>query len=122
MTLRAVEEIRFDSAFMFRYSPRQGTAAYRLPDDIPDNEKIRRLSRLINLQKRISFEKNQEELGKSRSVLVDGCSRRSQSVLKGKTGGNKTVLFTGPESLIGAIKTVRITSADAWTLHGELEN
>lgn len=122
MTLRAVEEIRFDSAFMFRYSPRQGTAAYRLPDDIPDNEKIRRLSRLINLQKRISFEKNQEELGKSRSVLVDGFSRRSQSVLKGKTEGNKTVLFTGPESLIGAIKTVRITSADAWTLHGELEN
>ena len=120
MTLRAVEEIQFDSAFMFRYSPREGTSAAKLKDDIPDPEKIRRLTGLIDLQKSISFQKNQSEIGKIRSVLIDGRSRRSNMVLKGKTEGNKTLLLDGDESLIGTIKNVRVTSADSWTLHGEL--
>lgn len=120
ITLRAVEEIQFDSAFMFRYSRREGTSAAKFEDDIPDSEKIRRLVGLIDIQKKVSFQKNQSEIGKTRSVLIEGHSRRSDAVLRGKTEGNKTLLLNGDESLIGTIKNVRVTSSDSWTLHGEL--
>jgi tRNA-2-methylthio-N6-dimethylallyladenosine synthase len=120
MTLEAVRTIAFDSAFMFRYSVREGTAAAALADDIPESEKIRRLVGLINLQKETCLLKNQAEIGKIRSVLVDGLSRRSEKVLKGKTEGNKTILFAGGPELIGAIRKVRVCRADSWTLHGEL--
>ena len=119
-TLTAVEEIQFDSAFMFRYSPREGTPAYGMQDDIPHPEKIRRLTKLIELQKKVSHDKNQSEIGKVRSVLVDGFSRRDGSVLKGKTEGNKTILFNGHKDDVGKIKNVRVRSADSWTLHGEV--
>jgi tRNA-2-methylthio-N6-dimethylallyladenosine synthase len=122
MTLDAVKSIGFDSAFMFRYSPRAGTKADRFEDDVPEEEKIHRLNGLIELQKKVAFEKNQSEVGKTRAVLVDGSSRRSKSVLKGKTEGNKTVLFDGMPSLIGTIQGILITSADSWTLHGRLDN
>ncbi len=122
LTLTAVEKIKFDSAFMFRYSPREGTAAYRFDDDVPDPVKIRRLTKLINLQKKISYEKNQEEIGRIRSVLVDGFSRRSNALLKGKTEGYKTILFAGEPSLLGTIQNIRVTSADSWTLHGDREH
>lgn len=119
MTLAAVEEIGFDSAFMFRYSSREGTAAAGFADDVSEEDKIRRLTRLINLQKDISFKRNQAEPGKIRSVLVDGFSRRDRRLLKGKTEGNKTILFEGNEALIGTIQNIRVVSADSWTLHGE---
>jgi tRNA-2-methylthio-N6-dimethylallyladenosine synthase len=119
MTLDAVRAVMFDSAFMFRYSAREGTAAATFKDDIPEGEKIRRLAGLINLQKEVAFEKNQTEVGKRRSVLVDGFSRRSSKILKGKTGGNKTILFDGDKELIGTIQQIKVTSADSWTLHGE---
>lgn len=119
MTLDAVGAVKFDSAFMFRYSVREGTAAAKFDDDVPEKDKIARLVGLINLQKDVAFEKNQSEVGKIRSVLVDGFSRRSNNILKGKTGGNKTILFDGHEELIGTIQKIRVTSADSWTLHGE---
>jgi len=119
-TLEAVEKIRFDSAFMFRYSPREGTEAAGYEDDVPENEKIRRLVKLINLQKKIAFDKNQEEIGKIRSVLIDDFSRRDKDYLKGKTEGNKTILFKAPSDLIGTIQNVRVLQADSWTLHGEI--
>jgi tRNA-2-methylthio-N6-dimethylallyladenosine synthase len=120
-TLNAVESIGFDSAFMFRYSVREGTAAADFEDDVPEEEKIRRLNGLIELQKKVSFQKNQSEVGKVRLVLVDGFSRRDANILKGKTGGNKTLLFSGDPDIIGSIRNVRVTSADSWTLHGDLE-
>ncbi|UCD16605.1 MAG: TRAM domain-containing protein, partial [Candidatus Zixiibacteriota bacterium] len=120
MTLDVVQEIRFDSAFMFRYSVREGTSAARLVDDIPEPEKIRRLTELIKLQKTISCEKNQEEIGQSRAVLIDGTSRRDRAVLKGKTEGNKTLLFKAGPEYIGTIQNITVTAADSWTLHGEL--
>lgn len=119
-TLKAVEEIGFDSAFMFRYSMREGTAAARLVDDVPEDEKIDRLKRLITLQKNVAFRKNQDEIGKIRKVLIDGRSRRSDQILKGKTEGHKTVLVPGNTSLIGTIQKTRIISADSWTLQGQL--
>ncbi len=119
MTLDAVEKVRYDSAFMFRYSPREGTRAAKMEDDIPEEDKIRRLSELIKLQKKVAFDKNQKELGKIRSVLVDDHSRRDKKILKGKTEGNKTILFEGPSDMIGTIKNIKVVSADSWTLHGE---
>jgi tRNA-2-methylthio-N6-dimethylallyladenosine synthase len=121
MTLNAVETIRFDSAFMFRYSSRAGTKAAELTDDVPEGIKISRLTSLINLQKKISYEKNQDEIGRVRSVLVDGFSRRSRNILRGKTEGNKTILFGGDPKLIGTIMNIRVNSADSWTLRGEPE-
>ncbi len=121
-TLDAVKLIKYDSAFMFRFSPRDGTAAAEFEDDIPEPEKIRRLTELIALQKEVAFRKNQSEVGKTRSVLVDGVSRRSQDILKGKTEGNKTILFKAPPEYIGTIKNIKVESADSWTLHGQLVN
>jgi len=120
MTLDAVNGVRFDSAFMFRYSVREGTSAAGFDDDVPEEEKINRLNELINLQKNVAYEKNQDEVGRIRSVLVDGFSRRSDNFLKGKTEGNKTVLFAGGTDMIGRVQRVKIISADSWTLHGEL--
>lgn len=120
MTLEAVRRIRFDGAFMFRYSVRSGTwAAKNLIDDIPEADKLRRLKKLIALQKEISFAVNQEEIGRVRSVLVDGTSRRDQNVWKGKTEGNKTILFRNDGDLLGQVVPVRVLRADSWTLHGE---
>ncbi len=121
-TIKAVEEITFDSAFMFRYSIREGTEAARLTDDVPESEKIRRLTRLIETQKKIAFKKNQKEIGRVSSVLIDGFSRRDINILKGKSEENKTVLIPGSEKRIGIIQDVKITSADSWTLHGEMVN
>ena len=122
-TLDAFREIQYDSAFMFRYSEREGTrAAKEFPDDLPEETKIERLTRLIDLQKGISYSKNQGEIGKSRAVLVDGFSRRDKSVVKGKTPHGKTALFRGDESLIGSVVNIQIKQADSWTLHGEMIN
>ncbi len=119
LTIDAFEETQFDSAFMFHYSVREGTRAWKeIEDDIPYELKIERLERLMELQKKISYHKNQSELGKIHDTLVDGFSRRDRSILKGKTPGGKTVLFAGDESLIGAITPVKVSQADSWTLHG----
>lgn len=121
MTLDAVKAVDFDSAFMFRYSPRQGTVGAAYEDDVSEGEKIRRLVGLIDIQKHVANGKNQAESGKIRSVLVDGHSRRSDKILKGKTEGNKTILFEGDAALIGSILKVKVISADSWTLHGIME-
>lgn len=120
MTLDAVREVQFDSAFMFRYSVRPGTRAAKLVDDVPEAEKIRRLNGLISLQQEISKERNQREVGQVRHSLVEGASRRSEEFVRARTEGNKTVLLAGESLRAGQVVPVRITSADAFTLHGEL--
>ena len=75
---------------------------------------------MIEVQKEVSFAKNQQEVGLVCDVLVDGYSRRSNEFLKGKTGQNKTILFKGDPQIIGTICRVKVNSADSWTLHGEL--
>jgi tRNA-2-methylthio-N6-dimethylallyladenosine synthase len=119
-TLKAVREVRYDSAFMFRYSVREGTAAAGMKDDVPEVEKIRRLQRLIKLQKEIGYEVNQQEVGRVRHALVEGPSRRSDKVLRARTEGNKIVLFQAGGIPVGSVVPVCIKSADAFTLHGEL--
>jgi tRNA-2-methylthio-N6-dimethylallyladenosine synthase len=120
LTLQAVRRIEFDAAFMFRYSVRPGTAAAALDDDVPEDVKIDRLNRLIRLQQSISQKCNQREVGQIRRSVVEGHSRRSRRFARARTEGNKTVLFESEAPPVGQIVPIRITSADAFTLHGEL--
>lgn len=120
LTLKAVREIEFDNAFMFRYSSRPGTTATKYEDDITESDKIRRLRKLINLQQDISKKRNQREVGQVRYCLVEGKSRRSDDFFRGRTEGNKVVIFEAEPEAAGTIVPVRIMAADAFTLHGEI--
>jgi tRNA-2-methylthio-N6-dimethylallyladenosine synthase len=120
-TLSAVREARFDSAFMFNYSVRPGTyAAEHMPNDVAEPIKTARLTRLIELQKDLAVSANQNLLGQTVEILVDGPSKRSPDRFKGKTRTHKTVLVDGSPELLGQLVHVKITGADAWTLHGSL--
>ncbi|MBD3163465.1 MAG: tRNA (N6-isopentenyl adenosine(37)-C2)-methylthiotransferase MiaB [Candidatus Eisenbacteria bacterium] len=116
-TLSLLEEVRFDGAFMFRYSPRPGTYAVRKqPDDVPDEEKARRLHGLIELQERISAERYARWVGREVEVLVEGPSRRDRSCARGRSDDNKTVILPAEGARPGEIATVRIARATAHTL------
>lgn len=118
-TLAVVRQVRYDSAFMFRYSVRPGTMAAReMVDDIPEAEKIRRLNKLIRLQQEISYEQNQHEVGRMHRCLIEGTSRRSESVLRARTEQNKTILFENSGEPVGSLVDLMVTAADAFTLHG----
>ncbi|MDX9857053.1 MAG: tRNA (N6-isopentenyl adenosine(37)-C2)-methylthiotransferase MiaB [candidate division Zixibacteria bacterium] len=119
-TLAAVRHVGYDSAFMFRYSIRPGTTAARYADDVPEEDKIRRLNTLIQIQQEISYERNQREVGQVRMSLVEGHSRRSSEHFRARTDGNKTVLFRAGQTAPGSVVPIRITAADAFTLHGEI--
>ncbi len=118
-TLDLVRRVRWDSAFTFMYSPREGTPAAQWPDDVPAAVKRQRLQRLIELQERISAEINQSLIGTRQELLVEGPSRRSDRLLMGRTRGDKVVIFEGPPECVGQIVEVRITRAAAHTLFGE---
>jgi tRNA-2-methylthio-N6-dimethylallyladenosine synthase len=118
-TLEVVGKVEFDSAFMFRYSVREGTKAALLDDDVPEEKKLSRLHVLIDLQKEISRKKNQRLVGKTFDVLVDDRSRRISSKWKGKTKSNKTVVLKGDVDILGEIVPVTINEADGFTLFGK---
>ena len=117
-TLEIMETVEFDSAFMFRYSVRDGTKAARFEDEVPEEEKLKRLYELINLQKEISKKKNQRFLGKTVEVLVDEKSRRDRNKWKGKARTNQTVIIDTKEDILGKIVSVKINDADSFTLFG----
>ena len=120
-TLSLVKEVRFDSAFMFKYSERPGTyAAKHLKDDVAEEEKIRRLNELIQLQTAISAERNAEDVGKEFDVLVEGFSKRSREQLCGRNEQNKMVVFPRQGQRIGETVRVRITGSTSATLLGDL--
>ena len=119
-TLSLVREVGFDSAFMFKYSERPGTfAARHLLDNIPEEEKIRRLNELIALQTEISAQRNKEDEGREFEVLVEGFSKRSREQLCGRTEQNKMVVFDKAGHHIGERVMVRITGSTSATLFGE---
>ncbi len=123
-TKEMVERIEFDSAFMFKYSSREGTKAFFLEDDVPEEEKSKRLQTLIELQKKISQKKNQRLIGTTEEVLIDGKSKRDKTSWKGKGRSNKTVIIPKEKNdndLLGEIVTVKITEADSFTLFGKIE-
>lgn len=120
-TISLVEEVEYDSAFMFIYSPRPGTGAPNLKDPISLEEKHERLQRLIEVQNKISARLNKKLVGTTQEVLVEGVSERDGTLLTARTRGNKIVTFQGGRELIGQLVPVKITAARTWTLVGELE-
>lgn len=120
-TMALVEEVRWDAAFMFKYSPRPGTvAAETLPDDVPPRVKQERLARLIARQEEISREVNASHVGQRFEVLVEGPARRGEGQLMGRTRTDKVIVFDGPESLTGSLREVEVTDAQGHTLFGRL--
>ncbi len=119
-SLSLMEECAYDSAFMFKYSERPGTyAAKHLPDDVPEDVKIRRLNEIIALQTRLSAESNRRCIGQTCEVLVEGVSKRSREQLFGRTEQNKVVVFDRGNHRIGDFVQVRITESTSATLKGE---
>jgi tRNA-2-methylthio-N6-dimethylallyladenosine synthase len=116
-TLEVVEEVGFDSAFTFVYSPRRGTEAAAMPDQVPDDVKRDRIERLVELVQRIAAERNAARVGNVEQVLVEGPSRTDPAVLRGRTRRNTTVNFTG-DNEAGDLVDVRIERATSTTLAG----
>jgi tRNA-2-methylthio-N6-dimethylallyladenosine synthase len=119
-TLSLTAAVRYHSMYSFKYSPRPNTlAAKRLPDDVSEAEKTRRIVALQTLQRDVQGSLYQEAVGRVETVLVDSRSRRREWELSGRTGGNTVVNFTGDPVLIGQLVPVRITSANPNSLRGE---
>jgi tRNA-2-methylthio-N6-dimethylallyladenosine synthase len=119
-TMSLVREVRYDSAFTFIYSPREGTPAAGMADDVPPEVKRERLTRLNDLVAEISLEKNRALCGTVVEVLVEGVSKTNGNVLTGRTRSNKLVHFEGSPDLCGRFLHVRIVDAMTWYLKGEL--
>jgi tRNA-2-methylthio-N6-dimethylallyladenosine synthase len=121
-TLSLMRKVGFDSAFMFKYSERPGTyASKNLPDNVPEEIKIKRLEEIIALQLELSLMRNKEDIGKTAEVLVEGFSKRSREQLYGRTSQNKVVIFDKESYRIGDKVNVRIENATAATLFGKPE-
>lgn len=120
-TLSLMREVGYDSAFMFKYSERKGTfASKNLPDDVPEEVKLRRLQEMIDLQMELSLESNKRDIGKEFEVLVEGYSKRSKEQLSGRTSQNKVVLFENQGQKVGDLVRVKIKEASAITLFGDI--
>ena len=121
LSLSLMREVGYDSAFMFKYSERPGTyASKHLPDDVPEEEKIRRLNELIALQTEISAQQNKKDEGKKFDVLLEAFSKRSREQLMGRTEQNKAVVVNKGNHHIGETVRVRITGSTSATLLGEI--
>jgi tRNA-2-methylthio-N6-dimethylallyladenosine synthase len=116
-TVELVEEVAFDGAFTFVYSPRTGTEAAGLPDQIPEDVKRDRIERLIDVVQRVARQRNDDRVGGVEEVLVEGPSRTDPTLLRGRTRRNTTVNFTGAAAA-GELVLVRIDSATPMTLRG----
>ena len=120
-TLSLMREVGYDSAFMFKYSERPGTyAARHFDDDVPEEEKIRRLNEIIALQNELSLESNRRDIGKTFEVLVEGYSKRSREQMCGRSQQNKMIVFPKGNAKPGDLVMVRITEASSATLIGEM--
>jgi tRNA-2-methylthio-N6-dimethylallyladenosine synthase len=121
-TLDIIKKVRFDAIYTFIYSPRKGTQASSMENQIPLAEKKSRLQRLMECQNVISLEKNNQLLETTQEVLVEGLSKTDANRLMGRTRTNKIVNFTGDNLLIGQLANVKITKSQTWNLFGELVN
>src|SRR3954469_5778591 len=118
-TLAVVEDVRYDSAFTFIYSPRHGTDAATMADQVPEDVKRERIERLVDVVQRIARERNEVRVGGVEEVLVEGRSRTDDALLRGRTRRNTTVNFTG-DAEPGSLVPVRIEAASSTTLRGTL--
>ncbi len=120
-TLSLMEEVGFDSAFMFQYSERPGTlAARKFPDDVPEEVKTARLNEIIALQNRLSLESNRREIGKTHRILIEGVSKKNGNELFGRAGNNKVCVFPAEGHRTGEYVYVRVLSCTSATLISEL--
>jgi tRNA-2-methylthio-N6-dimethylallyladenosine synthase len=120
-TLSLMDEVKFDMAFMFKYSERPGTrAADKLNDDVPEETKLRRLNEVIQLQNKHSLENNRNDIGKTFEVLVEGVSKKSEQELFGRTSQNKVVVFPKKYYKKGNLVIVEIKDATSATLKGKV--
>ncbi|MDE5657336.1 MAG: tRNA (N6-isopentenyl adenosine(37)-C2)-methylthiotransferase MiaB [Muribaculaceae bacterium] len=116
-TLDLMRQVGFDSSFMFKYSERPGTLAARtMPDNIPEDVKIERLNRMIDLQNKLSAESNRRDIGKEFEVLVEGVSKRSTEQFVGRTSQNKTCVLPRGDYRVGDLVKVRVKDATSATL------
>ncbi|MDD5979720.1 MAG: TRAM domain-containing protein, partial [bacterium] len=118
-TLSLVEECKFDLAYTFIFSRREGTPAYKMSDNVTLEEKHERLQKLNEIINKYALINNKKLINKTLKVLVEGVSEKDKNLLMGYTEGNKLVNFTGPKSIVGQIVNVKITDAKTWSLDGE---
>ena len=119
LSLSLMRECAYDSAFMFKYSERPGTyASKHLPDDVPEDTKLRRLNEMIALQNELSAESYQKDIGKTVEVLAEGMSKRSRAQFYGRTPQNKVVVFDRGHHRIGDFVKVKVTESSSATLKG----
>ena len=119
LSLSLMRECAYDSAFMFKYSERPGTyASKHLPDDVPEDTKLRRLNEMIALQNELSAESYQKDIGKTVEVLVEGVSKRSREQFYGRTPQNKVVVFDRGHHRVGDFVKVKVTESSSATLKG----
>lgn len=119
-TMDVVRKARYDLAYTFLYSPREGTPAATMDEQVPQEVKMERFNRLLALQNQISLSKNQAMMGKVYEVLVEGTSKTSDKILTGRTRGGKVVNFPGEQSDIHQLRMVEIVGARTWSLQGEI--
>ena len=121
-TLSLVQSVQYHSIFSFKYSERPNTlASKRMPDDVPDEEKTRRIVALQQIQRRIQWTLHEQSVGQTVEVLVDHTSRRREWELSGRTSGNTVVNFPGDPSLVGQLVRVTIKRAGPNSVWGEME-
>ena len=121
LSLSLMKEVGYDSAFMFKYSERPGTyASKNLPDDVPEELKLRRLAELIELQTKLSAEANAKDVGNEYDILIEGASKRSREQLFGRTEQNKVVIIDRGNHHIGDTVRVKINNSTSATLFGDV--
>ncbi|MBM2816681.1 MAG: modification enzyme, MiaB family [Ignavibacteria bacterium] len=121
-TLELMQEVQFDGAFMFKYSPREGTKAFKVEDSVPEEEKAHRLNEIIQLQSEISKLSNLNEIGRLHEILVEKPSKRNRDEWVGRTDTNKTTIFPNKEGSYkaGDFVNLKITRSTSATLFGEV--
>lgn len=121
MTLDLMEKVKYDGAFMFKYSPREGTKAFRMGDDVPEEVKSKRLQQIIEIQHRHSLELNTKLIGKTEKVLVEGFSKKSDKFFAARTDSNKIVVIPIQDGIVeGDYVEVKIDRVTSGTLFGEV--
>ncbi len=121
-TLDILRTVRYDMIFSFIYSPRNGTPAAKMDNQIPNDVKSDRMQRLLALQNSISYEKNLDSVGKTLRVLAEGPSKNDPEMFTGRAESNKLVHFRGSDDCIGKFLNIKITRAEPFNLHGEIVN
>ena len=120
-TVQLIKQAQFDGIFVFKYSPREGTAAFKLEETLTEAEKVKRLQTLNQVQDKITLQRNKQLVGSVQKILVEGKSKKNKpNQFMGRTDANKIVVFEGKESMVSSVLDVRIVAAEGRTLFGEI--